>query len=145
MIQESTYDVVVHGTHLAYVAVLPESLCREAHLLAQHELGVHPVLSEDVIEGIKRTGKNDKELSWPLHSANSGVTLHPQTSTQGSLNQQTQLIDASIGLIIEGYVKTSACFFPHHTFIPVVQPIYDNKLFPAFLLPLAKEDNFYGD
>jgi hypothetical protein len=44
MIQESTYDVVgVHGTHLVYGAVLSESLCGEAHLLAQCELGVCPV------------------------------------------------------------------------------------------------------
>jgi hypothetical protein len=146
MIQESIDEVVVHSTHLVYVAILSESLCREAHLLAQHELGVCPVLSEDAIEGIKCTGKNDKELSWPLHSANCGVTLCPQTSTLFSLNnnQQTQLINGSIGLIREGYIKTSACSF-QHTFVPVVQPIYDNEFFPAFLLPLAKEDDFYED
>jgi hypothetical protein len=44
MIQESTDAVVVHGTHLVYVAVLSESLWHEAPLLSQHELGVHPVL-----------------------------------------------------------------------------------------------------
>jgi hypothetical protein len=102
------------------------------------------VLSEDVIEGIKCTEKNEKELSWPPCSANFGVTLCPQTSTQSSLNQQTQSIDTSIGSIREEYIKTSACSFPY-TFVPVVQPIYDIKLFPAFLLPLAEEDNVYGD
>ena len=33
MIEDSTNAVVVHGTHLVYVAVLSETLCREVHLL----------------------------------------------------------------------------------------------------------------
>jgi hypothetical protein len=39
IIDESTDAVVVHGTHLVYVALLSESLCLEAHLLAERELG----------------------------------------------------------------------------------------------------------
>ena len=75
MSEDSTDAVVVHGTHLVFVAILSETLCREVHLLAHRALGVRPVLSEHVIEGIKSTGKNDKELSWSPHSANFGVTL----------------------------------------------------------------------
>jgi hypothetical protein len=79
MIQESTDAVVIHGTHLVCAEVLSESLCHEAHLLSQHQLvGVHPVSSEDIIEGIKCTLKNHKELSWPPHSANFKVTLCPK-------------------------------------------------------------------
>jgi hypothetical protein len=144
MLQESSDAVIVHGKHLVYVAVLSESLCLEAHLLAQRELGVSPVLSEQVIEGIKNAGKNDNELSWPPHSANFGVTLRPQISTRDSLNSQTQSTDAAIGSIREGFVKTSACSF-QHTFVPVVRPIYDNEFFPVFLRPLAEEDDFYGE
>jgi hypothetical protein len=143
MIADSTDAVVVHGTHLVYVAVLSETLCREAQLLAQRDLGVCPVLSDQVIEGIKSAGKN-KDLSWPPYSANFGVTLRPQASTRGSVNSETQSIDASIGSIREGYVKTSASSF-QHTFVPVVQPIYEIEFFPAFRRPLTKEDDFYGD
>jgi hypothetical protein len=87
MIADSTDAVVVHGTHLVYVAVLSETLCREAQLLAQRDLGVCPILSDQVIEGIKSAGKN-KDLSWPPYSANFGVTLRPQASTRGSVNFQ---------------------------------------------------------
>ncbi len=49
MIQESTDAVVVHNTHHVYVTALSESLCQDAHLLAQRELGVSSVFLEVVI------------------------------------------------------------------------------------------------
>jgi hypothetical protein len=137
MSEDSNDAMVVHGTHLVYVAVLSKALCREVHLLAHHALGVRPVLSEHVIEGIKSTGKNNKELSWPPHSANFGVTLCPQASTRGSLNSQTQSIDESIRSVREGYVKTSASFF-QHTFVPVVQPMTMNSFQRSIVPPPRK-------